>query len=330
MIHHPAVLAFVLADLLVAGLVVAAAGAGAAVLRRWDSESGSRAQLLRERRTHLVSALLRQAFVLELLGLFFLVHVAGAIAPLLDGAMCAAGAFAAGRGGWPGLALEAIEAVGAGVWLVLDRLDREAPDFPLLRPKYRLLLVLAPLTAAGTALRLRWLAGLAPQVITSCCGSLFSETGEGLGSALAAIPARPAAIALVGVIGLAVAAALWTRRRGEGSAALALLAALALPAGVVGLVAVVSPYVYELPAHHCPFCLLGAAYHRVGYPLYAALLTGAVSGLGAGAVGAARTIPSLAATAPRAARGLAAASAASFAAFLALCGALVLASGLRG
>ncbi len=43
-------------------------------------------------------------------------------------------------------------------------------------------------------------------------------------------------------------------------------------------------YFYELPSHHCPFCILQKEYGYVGYALYATLLGGATSGLGAGAL----------------------------------------------
>jgi len=64
------------------------------------------------------------------------------------------------------------------------------------------------------------------------------------------------------------------------------------------VVAVVSPYVYELPTHHCPFCLLQREYHWLGYPLYGSLLLGAVAAMGAGALQPFRRVASLAEAVP--------------------------------
>jgi hypothetical protein len=58
-------------------------------------------------------------------------------------------------------------------------------------------------------------------------------------------------------------------------------------------------YIYELPTHHCPFCLLHREYGFVGYLLYAALLGGAVAGLGLGALALVQDRPSLASLLPK-------------------------------
>jgi hypothetical protein len=53
---------------------------------------------------------------------------------------------------------------------------------------------------------------------------------------------------------------------------------------VAALITFISVYVYELPTHHCPFCILQREYHYVGYPLYLTLLSGSVGGIGVGAL----------------------------------------------
>jgi hypothetical protein len=54
---------------------------------------------------------------------------------------------------------------------------------------------------------------------------------------------------------------------------------------LVALVAVVAPYVYEQPHHHCPFCLLQRGHGAVGYPLYLLLFAGLVLGGTVGPLG---------------------------------------------
>ena len=40
-----------------------------------------------------------------------------------------------------------------------------------------------------------------------------------------------------------------------------------------------SPYIYELPLHKCPFCLLDSGYYFVGYLIYVLLYLGAIGGI---------------------------------------------------
>jgi len=297
-ILNPAVFALVGGSIVAGALTGAAAGLGARVLRRWDLSSGSELQLALERRTYLVSTLLGFALAFQVLSLFLLVYTADAIAPQLTGAMCAAGALKAGPFGYPVLLLKLLNAVLAGLWLTLNHADQQGFDYPLIRVKYRLLLGLAPLVLLEAGLQAAYFVALKPAVITSCCGSLFAEGGRGFGGSLADLPLRGTSAALAVVLAGAVAASLRLWRTGRGAAVVGVLAAVALPVALSAVVAVISPYVYELPTHHCPFCLLQKEYHWLGYPLYGTLLFGAVAGMGAGALQPFRRVASLSAAVP--------------------------------
>lgn len=330
MILHPGALALVVASLATAGLLLYAAGHALAILRHWDLSSGSELQLRLERRTYLVSTLVGWVMAFELVSLFLYVFTADALAPLFRGAMCAAGSLRAAPGGYEVLVLKLGGAVLAGLWLLLDHADRQGYDYPLLRPKYGALLAVTPLLLAEAWLQLRFLTALRPQVITSCCGSLFGKSGSGLGSDLAGLDPRTAAAAFLAAAGAALLAALALRRTGRGALPLALASALLLPAGLAAAIAWVSPYVYELPTHHCPFCLLQREYLGIGYPLYGALLGASVAGMGAGLLAPFRRIPSLAQAVPALQRRLAGTAAGMGAALLAIVAWAVLGSNLKG
>ena len=335
MILHPGVLALLAGSALVSALLLVSAWNGLVILRRWDLASGSALQLSLERRTYLVSTIVGYVLAFEVVSLFLYVYTADALAPMFTGAMCAAGTLAADGWGYPVLVLRLANFVLAGLWLVLNRADTLGHDYPLVRPKYVLLLALTPLVLAEAVLQARYFLALEPEVITSCCGSLFSRGGtSGVGAGLAALPAAPLAVALYATAGAAggAGAAIGRWWRGARGAALAVLlgaaAALALAAGLAAVVSWVSPYVYELPTHRCPFCLLQAEYGWVGYPLYATLLGGAVCGMGAGVLVPARRVPSLAEAVPALQRRLAIAAAVLFALFAAIVTWKVLASHL--
>jgi len=328
-IVNPAVIALVGGAAMGGALVAAAAAQGVAVLRGWDLASGSERQLALERRTYLVTTLLGFALAFEVASLFLFVYAADAMAPLFTGAMCAAGSLKAGPWGYPVLILKLVNAVLAGLWLILDRADQLGWDYPLVKVKYAALLLLAPPALAEVALQAAYFAGLRPEVITSCCGSLFGEGGAGFGSDLASLPARPALWGLAAVLAAALGAQAWFVRTGRGAVAAGALAAAALPVGLVAVVSAVSPYVYELPTHHCPFCLLQREYGWIGYPLYGALLLGAVAGAGVALVHPFRGRPSLAEPLPRLQRRLALASIAGLGAFAAISAWKVASSGLR-
>jgi hypothetical protein len=326
---HPSILALVSGSMLTAGLLAFAARWAAVIVWRWDLSSGSGLQLQLERRSVLLSAVVRLVMLFQLVALFLLVYTADALAPLFTGAMCAAGVFKASRFGYPVLLLKLAVFVLAGLWLAVDHLDVKAPDYPLIRPKQAALLVIAPMSALEAVLQLLYFADLRPEVITSCCGSQFGRGGGGLGESLAALPPVPTMLASGAVLALAMVAAHAVATRGRGAALLGVASALSIPVTIAAVISVVSPYVYELPTHHCPFCLLEPSYHLFGVALYAAMLGGAIAGLAAAILAPARGVPSLAVAAPAFQRRLAATAAAAFAVLIALAGSAVATSHLR-
>lgn len=326
---HPSVLALVAGSLLSTGLLVYAGWWAAAIVRRWDLASGSALQLDLERRTALVSAIVRLVLLFQLSSLFLFVHTADGLAPLFTGAMCAAGVLLANGYGYPVLLLKVAGFLLAGVWLALDHLDAQAPDYPLIRIRYASLLAITPLFAAEALLQGAFFADLHPEVITSCCGSQFGSRGGGGAVSLAGLPPLATLVAGGGVLALAMAAGVAVRLTGRGALALGIAAALAIPTSVAALISVISPYVYELPTHHCPFCLLQAGYHHLGYALYGALLCGGIAGMAVAVVAPARSCPSLAALVPGFQARLAVVAATSFAVLAGLAGAAVATSRLQ-
>jgi len=281
MVQAP-VLALLLADLLSLALLVPAGFFALQVLRHWDPASGHARQLRLEKRTYLVGTVVGLVFLAQLLVLPLFVHTADRMALQIVGAMCAVGTLNANAWGFPALLLRIVLFFLAAAWLVLHRTDVRAPDYPLTRAKYALLLVIVPFAIAAALLQLAHFLRLDPDVITSCCGSLFSQGSETVTAHMAALPALPTMIALYGVLGLALAAGLIYLRWRRGLLLFGGLTTLAFPVAIAAIVATVSLYVYEHPLHHCPFCLLKPEYGRVGYALYVPLFAASALGLGLG------------------------------------------------
>jgi hypothetical protein len=295
MLISPAVMALNGVALTVTFLMLMAAAFALRVVRHWDIGSGSERQLALERRTYLISTLVTWCFGAQIVALLLFVYNAEQMATQFVGAMCATGVLNAAPWGWPTLFLAiAVFFAGAG-WLMLNRVDNQAPDYPLVRFKYLVLLGIAPLVAAHAAAQLAFFLGLEPDVITSCCGALFTPEGEGVAAEVAGLDPALSLIAMYGS-GLALlAVGLWYLRRREAGLAFGLLGLVAFAVALVAVVSSVALYVYEHPNHHCPFCLLKPGHGFVGYWLYLPLFAGAALALGVGLIHPWRRIPSLSA-----------------------------------
>ncbi|MDO9224684.1 MAG: hypothetical protein Q8M09_07665 [Pseudomonadota bacterium] len=304
MIFQPAALALLLAASLNALLLLGSGVFALHLLRHWNPASGSERQIALERRTYLVGTLVGLSLLLGLPALALFAHNADAMAPFFTGAMCAVGSLKANAWGMPALLTMLAGFFLAAAWLVLNHLDSLGWDTPLIRGKYRLLVLLAPLALAQAVLLWLYYLNLNPEVITSCCGSLFGPASGGVAAEMAALPVATAMPLFFAGLLLTLAVGLVFLARGRFGRLFGLLAGLHFPLALAAVVAFVAPYIYEQPNHHCPFCLLQAEHGYAGWVLYLPLFLGTASGIGAGLAAAVRA-ESLKVSAPRVAAGLA-------------------------
>ena len=298
MILHPAIIALLVSSALMGALVLYSSWYGVKILRHWDLGSGSGLQLDLERRTYLISTVLAYVFGFQLISLFLLIYTADNLCPLFTGAMCAAGTFNVNGFGYPLLLLKILNFILAGLWLIVNHADNRAYDYPLIRKKYAMLIGLAPLVVLEAVLQFLYFQGLRPDVITSCCGSLFSVNSPSVAGDLAALPARPMKVLFAVSMALTVLSGVRVAAKGRGAYLFAGAAGLSFLVGIASVLSFLSIAVYELPTHHCPFCFLQKEYGYIGYLVYVTLLGGAVSGVGTGLLMPFRGIASLAGIIP--------------------------------
>jgi hypothetical protein len=280
-----------------------------------------------ERRTYLFSTLLTFVLALQLAAVLLFVFNAEKMSGMFVGAMCAVGTLNVNAFGFPALNAKIAVFFLAAMWLAINHIDSRARDYPLVRIKYTLLLLLAPLLAASGWVELQYFLGLKADVITSCCGSLFSEGSPTLAAEASALPPQPAMWLFYGSLGAVIAVAAW-HGYGGGKGAHPPMpspppAPSAFAATIAGILSFVSLYIYEHPNHHCPFCILKPEYGYQGYWLYVPLFGATAAGLAAGAVQPFARIESLRAIVPGFSRNLAAIAANGFALTAAIATAMI-------
>ncbi|WP_029131706.1 hypothetical protein [Sedimenticola selenatireducens] len=293
MLLNPAIMALILVSFVVLLMLLVAAGFAIHLLRFWDMASGSERQLRLERRTYLISTLLAWAFAAELVSLLLYVYNAESMSGQFVGAMCATGVLNVNAWGWPTLFLKVAVFFSGATWLTLNALDNRGYDYPLIRFKYGLLLLLVPLVATETWLQLRYFLELQPDVITSCCGSLFSANDRGVAGEVAAVSPRWAMWSLYLSGALVLLAGLFYHRTRRGGLLFGLFAMVAFLIALVAIVSVISPYIYAHPEHHCPFCILKSGHGFAGYLLYIPLFAATAWALGVAVVSPWQRISSL-------------------------------------
>ena len=294
MLLSPAIMALVGVSVVVTLLMLLAATFAIRVLRFWDISSGSERQLKLERGTYLISTILTYAFVAEIVSLLLFIYNAEEMSSQFVGAMCATGVINLNGYGWPTLFLKVAIFFSGAAWLMLNALDNKGYDYPLVKIKYALLLFIVPLMVAEMVVQLLYFLNMDPDVITSCCGALFTPESEGVAAEVSAVKPATAMIALI-ISGVAtLLSGSWYLLKQRGGSLYAGVSAISFVVALVAIVSCVALYIYEHPHHHCPFCILKPGHDFMGYYLYIPLFVATALALGVGLIAPWRNIPSLA------------------------------------
>jgi len=294
----PGILALLISSFLVSGMMLYASWYGVLILRYWDIKSGSEIQLSLERRTYLISTIIAYAFAFQLLSFFLFIYTADSLHPFFTGAMCAVGSLNVNQWGYPVVVLKTVIFLLAGLWLILNFSDNRGYDYPLIKKKYFLLLLIAPMILAETIIQTKYFLGLEPEVITSCCGSLFTSDGKGVASEIISFPHSVMEVLFYAAMLGSIALGGVFSRTGKMGYLFSGVVFITFLIAIASVISFISIYFYELPTHHCPFCILQKEYLYIGYFLYLLLLVGGLAGMGVGVLMPWRQIPSLKETLP--------------------------------
>ena len=277
-------LALSLLSLVVLILTAIAARTAIKVLRYWDPASDSNRQISLENETWLSSTLVQYAMGFQLLSLVLFILAADNFSHVISGAMCATGALTANQYGMPTLMIKLLGAFLYGFWIVLHAFDISSERYPLLKAKYIALVCLLPLMAVDVASQTLYLANLKPDIITSCCAVVFGEGGDNGENLLGtAIPQGTLLMIFYGtVLLLAILGHFLFRRLRQPLLWLnGLVWLFFMAASFVAITTCFSSYIYSMPYHHCPFCILKPEYGYIGLLIYGTMLPAAYFGISA-------------------------------------------------
>ncbi|WP_201352687.1 hypothetical protein [Hydrogenimonas urashimensis] len=273
---NPDVIAIVMLDAILFLFALTALAISVQIVRRWDSAATTPLQYRLEKRAYLVATIIKFIFYLKLPLFVYFIYTLDLLSAILPGAMCAAGVTNATVYGMPLFVVKILDLYLFGLWIVVHTIDMHKPDYPFTKMKFWLFILIFPFFALEVGLEVLHFKGINPHVIVSCCGTLFSAAKSSAASLFITLPVPVILALFYGNFALILMA--WLLKRPGLTAFLNLLF---VPVAIVSLIAFFSTYVYELPHHHCPFCLLQSDYHYVGYLMYTALFAGTFFGIAA-------------------------------------------------
>jgi len=243
------------------------------VLLKWDFESFTPLQFTLEKQAYLVTTIILFVFTMKFLLILYFIFTIDALSLLLPGAMCAAGVIEANNYGSYLLILKLIILFFLTLWLYLNRYDMRTKNHKWFKEKSWLFSFIFLLILGELSLDFSYFSNINTHLPVSCCSALFGQL-EGANP----LPFGLSITLLLVLFYLLYALVIITLKTSQ--TLLYILAnILFVYISYYAVVYFFGTYIYQLPTHKCPFCMLQAEYMYVGYVLWGSLFVGTYIGL---------------------------------------------------
>ncbi len=238
------------------------------LLKRWNFDAFTTEQFTLENRSYLVMTIIFFVMLLKVILLPYFVYTIDNLSDLIPGAMCGAGVVKANEYGNPLLSLKIIILFLSGLWLSINSIDLKEKSYPYLKLKSWFFVLIFVFLSTEYILDILYFTHIETTNPVSCCSVIFGQTGGANG-----LPFGLDISKLLILFYLLFALVILTTV--SEMAVMSIIASLLF--GVIAYYSVVyffGTYIYELPTHLCPFCMLQDHYFYVGYLLWGLLMLG--------------------------------------------------------
>lgn len=240
----------------------------------WNAKATTPLQYKLYQQSYLVAVIIKYLFVLKLPLFLFFIFTCDTLSSIITGAMCASGVVNSVDFGLNLTLFKLVNLYLFGFWLLLHHADMKEETQPFTKLKFFLFTLFAIPLFVEIFLEIDFFTSLNISKIVSCCGTLFSAASTSSVSLLFLVNANVWMLLFYASFAVVIVA-----YKVKNTPLLILSNIFLCFFAIVSLILFFSPYVYELPTHHCPFCLLQSDYFYVGYGLYTLLFIGTFYGI---------------------------------------------------
>jgi hypothetical protein len=260
------VMVYLLSESLLYGLLLLGFLVSLRLLKLWDFEAFTTQQFRLETQSYLLATILLFMIVIKLGLLPYFVYTLDTLSDIVPGAMCGAGVIKANSYGNPLLLVKSITLVLLGIWVTLHQLDLEKKNYPYFRIKTWFFVAIFVLLSVEYGLDIAYFTQIDIHKPVTCCSVIFGQVG---GANALPFHLNTLQLLLLFYLSFVLLWVLIVSHKVVWSLFGVLLFAFFAYYSVVYFF---GTYIYELPTHKCPFCMLQSHYYYVGYMVWGLLL----------------------------------------------------------
>jgi hypothetical protein len=236
------------------------------ILKKWKQNATTSLQYRLEKQSYLIITIISFSLIVKIILLPFFTYTLGELSTVVPGAMCAAGVVGANRYGQSLLFLKIVIIMLTLLWMIINKKDLHTKNYPYFKQKIWFFIILFLLITLEYILSFLFLTNISTQSPVLCCSILYKADLNPLPFNLKVLDL----VALFYIMTFALMISIALKKR-------FLIFILSLNHIYISYYAITyffSTYIYELPTHKCPFCLLQADYYYIGYFIFISLFSG--------------------------------------------------------
>lgn len=245
------------------------------MVRNFDFGSSENLQYNLEKKGVLISSIVSFLFFTKISFFFYFLYFLDQLAPSIRGAMCAAGVLNLTPYGNYLILLKLLVIFMLFCWYYINVEDERRYGYIFSKLKYKLLLFICAGLFLEIFLELNLFYNINPEKIVICCSSIF--IGEPKNFSTFMLDIENSLSATMYILSFVLLGIFYFLGR------YTIYGLLTLFFGVVSVYSFIdffSTYIYELPTHRCPFCILQKDYYYIGYLIYFLVFVGIFYGTG--------------------------------------------------
>jgi len=242
------------------------------IVLKWDIKAQNELQYKLLKQNYLIQTIIKIVFFIKLPLFLFFIYTLDSLAPLIPGAMCGVGVVNAVDFGNNLLIFKILNLYLFGFWLVLNKLDNSKPTYPYTKLKYILFIFIFFIFLAEVYLEFSYFNELNPNKIVTCCSTVYNATNYSLIGKLISLDHKI-------ILSFFYFNYIFLLAFYKKELIFAIFNVIFIVVSLVSLISFFGIYIYELPTHHCPFCLLQSDYYYIGYFIYLFLFLGTFFGI---------------------------------------------------
>jgi hypothetical protein len=243
------------------------------IIKNWDYKKTTTRQYKLEKTSYLVILIISFTLIVKIFLFPYFAYSLDNLSNIVPGAMCAAGIVGANDFGQINLSLKILILFFIGIWLIINSLDLKDKTYPYTKKKYLFYILIFILSIFEMILDILFLEGIPTTEPVMCCSVIF-----GINSVGSKIPFDLSISMLLIIFYLLYLLIIFINIQKQALLNL-IINFLFLYIGYYAVTYFFSTYVYQLPTHQCPFCMLQKEYYFIGYFIWSTLFLGTFFGV---------------------------------------------------